>query len=110
MATRTSSSTRSGCALSIRVSPPSTVLASPTNDRSGSRSRINRMPSIRERAQLLGGTFEVASTDGAGTRLTVTVPLDSLNARDDRDIRRDGVLLDVGESPPGAAAPARARP
>ena len=35
----------------------------------------NGLPNMRERAQQLGGRLEIASSPGAGTRLTLQVPV-----------------------------------
>jgi signal transduction histidine kinase len=39
------------------------------------------LASMRERAEMLGGTFEIRSAPGSGTRVVVTVPLDPPQAR-----------------------------
>ncbi|HEX8384646.1 MAG TPA: ATP-binding protein, partial [Rubricoccaceae bacterium] len=41
------------------------------------------LASVRERLELVGGRFEVDSAPGAGTRVTLAVPLDLAEARED---------------------------
>ena len=38
--------------------------------------------SMGERLEAIGGTFEIHSSPGAGTRLEVTVPVDAVNDRE----------------------------
>lgn len=56
--------------------PPAQIRRAPGNGQG--------LPGMRERAALLGGTFTIESAPGAGTRITVAVPLA------ERDVRQMG--------------------
>jgi signal transduction histidine kinase len=53
------------------------------------------LASMRERAEVLGGTFRVDSAPGAGTRITVRVPLDS-GAIEREEARGDALASAAG--------------